>query len=269
MTLLKNSVLTIVTTLVVCVATSALAQTTTAPSAAATAAVKTQALGAMSSASLTGDVVKKDAAAKDTLAAKDAAPLAVSPTQAIKDLDAMLDDFKTGKNLSAADEQHNRDLKMNIIHGTFDIRELSKLALANHWPTLTSQQQDHFVDLMVSLLEEKALFSKEQSAAKSKSGGKYKVVYQGHKFLDPAKTRAFVKTKVLVPSENIDINLNYKLKTDNGKWKIFDVIVDEASLVANYKFQFNSIITKNSYDELVNRMQKKLDEIKTNRNKTS
>jgi phospholipid transport system substrate-binding protein len=266
MTLLKNSVLAIVAVVVVCMAATSMAQTTAAPSA---PAVKAQAPSAMSSAALTGDVVKKDAAAKDTAAAKDAGPLAISPTQAIKDLDAMLDDFKTGKNLSAADEQHNRDLKMNIIHGTFDIRELSKLALGNHWPTLTTQQQDHFVDLMVSLLEEKALFSKEQSAAKSKSGGKYKVVYQGHKFLDPAKTRAFVKTKVLVPSENIDINLNYKLKTDNGKWKIYDVIVDEASLVANYKFQFNSIITKNSYDELVNRMQKKLDEIKTNRSKTS
>lgn len=188
-----------------------------------------------------------------------------SPTTAIKDLDGMLDDFKTGTNLSPAEEEHNRQLKMKIIHGTFDVHELSKLSLAKHWNALTPEQRQAFVDLMVSLLEEKALFSKEQSAAKSKQGGKYKVLYKGHKYLNPSKSKSFVRTKVIVPSENIDINLNYKLKSDGGEWKIYDVIVDEASLVSNYKYQFNSIITKHSYDELVRRMTKKLDEIKNKR----
>ena len=188
-----------------------------------------------------------------------------SPTKAIKDLDAMLDDFKTGTNLSSAEEDHNRELKMEIIHGTFDVRELSRLSLAKHWRSLTPRQRGEFVDLMVSLLEEKALFSKEQSAAKSKQGGKYKVLYKGYKYLNSKKTKSFVRTKVLVPAENVDINLNYKLKLEDGKWKIYDVIVDEASLVSNYKYQFNSIIIKHSYDELVRRMSNKLDEIKGKR----
>lgn len=189
----------------------------------------------------------------------------ITPTQAIKDLDAKLDDFKVGDDLTAEQEEYNRKLKMDIIHGTFDIRELSRLALARHWNGLSQAQRDNFVDLMVSLLEEKALFSKEQSAAKSKSGGKYKVLYKGHKYSGKDKSKAFVRTKVVIPAENIDINLNYKLKRQDGEWKIYDVIVDEASLVANYKYQFNSIITKHSYDELVSRMTKKLNEIKTDR----
>jgi ABC-type transporter MlaC component len=40
------------------------------------------------------------------------------------------------------------------------------------------------------------------------------------------------------------------------------VIVDDASLVDNYRYQFDSIITKNGYPELVNRMQKKLAELR-------
>lgn len=188
-----------------------------------------------------------------------------SPTQAIKDLDGKLDDFKTGKKLTDKEEEHNRQIKMDIIHGTFDIAELSKLALAKHWNGLDTKQRDHFVDLMISLLEEKALFSKEQSAAKSKEGGKYKVIYRGHEFIGKDKSKAFVRTKVVIPSENIDINLNYKLKVKDGQWKIYDVIVDEASLVANYKYQFNSIITKHGYDELVSRMTRKLNEIKEDR----
>ncbi len=216
----------------------------------------------VSSAMLDADVAAKPAKKVE------AAQPTKSPTKAIKDLDAMLDDFKTGNTLTPEEEAHNREIKTQIIHGTFDIRELSRLALSKHWKALTQQQQDHFVDLMVSLLEEKALFSKEQSAAKSKQGGKYEVMYRGHKFISKDKQRSFVRTKVLIPSEKIDIDLNYKLKAKDGEWKIYDVIVDEASLVSNYKYQFNSIITKHSYDELVRRMTKKLDEIKADRSKS-
>ncbi len=191
-----------------------------------------------------------------------------SPTRAIQDLDDLLDDFRVapkGRQLSAEDEEHNRKLKQDIIHGTFDIRELSKLSLSKHWNKRTPQEQDDFVQLLTDLLEEKALFSKEQSAAKSKSGGKYYVVYRGDKFLNKEKTKAFVSTKVVVPSENIDIILNYKLKRKGNEWMIYDVIVDEASLVDNYRYQFNSIIVKNGYEDLVSRMSKKLSQIKKKR----
>jgi phospholipid transport system substrate-binding protein len=191
-----------------------------------------------------------------------------SPTRAIQDLDDMLDDFKVaskGHKLSAGQEAHNRKIKQNIIHGTFDIRELSKLSLSKHWSKRTPAEQDEFVTLLTNLLEEKALFSKEQSAAKSKSGGKYYVKYTGHKFLNKDRTKAYVRTKVVVPSENIDITLNYKLKKKGGEWKIYDVIVDEASLVDNYRYQFNKIIVQKGYQDLVDRMSRKLSQIRRDR----
>jgi len=191
-----------------------------------------------------------------------------TPTKAIQDLDDMLDNFKVapkGGTLSAADEEYNRKIKEDIIHGTFDIRELSMQSLATHWKERTPQEQDQFVQLLTNLLEEKALFSKEQSAAKSKSGGKYYVVYKGHKFYDPEQKRAFVRTKVVVPSEKIDIALNYRLKKKGEEWKIYDVIVDEASLVDNYRYQFDSIIKKHGYQDLVRRMNEKLDQIRSKR----
>lgn len=191
-----------------------------------------------------------------------------TPTRAIQDLDDMLDDFavaSTGGKLTAEQQAKNRSLKQKIIHGTFDIRELSKLSLSKHWDKRTPAEQDEFVSLLTDLLEEKALFSKEQSAAKSKSGGKYYVIYGGHKFLNKAKTKSYVRTKVVVPAENIDITLNYRLKKVGSEWKIYDIIVDQASLVDNYRYQFDSIIRKNGYDELVSRMKKKLDQIKGER----
>jgi len=191
-----------------------------------------------------------------------------TPTRAIQALDDMLGDFITkpkGQKLSPSEEEHNRALKKKILHGTFDIRELARLSLGNHWERRTEAERDQFVNLLTDLLEEKALFSKEQSAAKSKEGGKYFVVYRGEKFDGPAKDRAFVRTKVVVPSEKVDISLNYKLKKASSEWKIYDVIVDEASLVDNYRYQFDSIIKKHGYADLVRRMQNKLDEIRRDR----
>ena len=191
-----------------------------------------------------------------------------TPTRAIQDLDDILDDFKVregGKPLSKADEKFNRDLKQKIITGTFDVRELAMLSLGKHWNVKTPKEQQEFVDLLTQLLEEKALFSKEQSASKSKSGGKYNVIYRGHKYLNKDRTRAFVATRVVVPSENITITLNYKMKKKGPEWKIYDIVVDEASLVDNYKYQFNSIITKHGYPDLVSRMSSKLTKLKKQR----
>lgn len=190
-----------------------------------------------------------------------------TPTRAIQDVDAILDDFivkKKGEELTPDEKDFNQNLKQKIIHGTFDINELSRLSLAGHWTVLTKEQQDGFVGILTNLLEEKALFSKEQSAARSKSGGKYNVVYRGHQ-LSENGNRAFVRTRVNVPSENISINIGYKMKKNAGEWRVYDIIVDEASLVDNYKYQFNNIIKNHGYPDLVRRMKEKLDELKAKR----
>lgn len=205
------------------------------------------------------EVVKTEGVKQTNFSSKGA------PTRAIQELDDMLDNFHIGSKLTAEQEEENRDLKRKIIHGTFDLHELSRVALAKHWGEISAEEQDRFVKLLTDLLEEKALFSKEQIAAKSKSTKKYRVVYRGDKFIDPKQTIAFTRTRVIVPSENIDIALNYRLKRQDGEWKIFDVIVDEASLVDNYKYQFDSIIKKHGYPDLVKRMSDKLDEIRKKR----
>lgn len=174
----------------------------------------------------------------------------------IKDLDQKIDSYKTGKNLSAEDQEYNRNLKSKILRGTFDIYELAKLALDVHWDSLTDVQRSDFVELMTTLLEKKAIFSREQVKSTDKP---YNIRYTKEKFLNKDKSQAMVETALSVPSEKVTLNIHYKMIFNKEKgWKIFDVIVDDASLLENYRFQFNAIITKYGYPELVNRMQKKL-----------
>jgi phospholipid transport system substrate-binding protein len=45
-----------------------------------------------------------------------------------------------------------------------------------------------------------------------------------------------------------------------NEWKIYDVVTEDISLVNNYRSQFNRVITRSSYEELVSRMKQKLSE---------
>ncbi len=183
-----------------------------------------------------------------------------TPTRAVQDLELKTDNYKTGSNLTAADRAKNAQIKHDAITGTFDLRELCRLALDKHWGQRSAVEQNEFVALMTRLLETKAILSKEQSKTQGK---KYSIKYLGESYLDPQKAKAKTKTIIYIPKENTKVAIDYKLiKMANG-WKVFDIIVDDASLVDNYKFQFDSIITKYGYPELVSRMRKKLTEFET------
>lgn len=184
-----------------------------------------------------------------------------TPSRAIQDLDDMLDSYILDPK-TADDKNYNAKLKKAILRGTFDIRELCHLALAEHWKERTTQEQDYFTDLMIKLLEKKAIFSKEQGQKKQKTKTVYQVSYPGHKFLDPEKTKSIAMSVVHIPSESLKIELNYKLRQEGGAgWKIYDVVVDGASLLDNYKFQFDKIIDKEGYASLVHRMESKLKDL--------
>ncbi|MBI5300322.1 MAG: ABC transporter substrate-binding protein [Deltaproteobacteria bacterium] len=191
-------------------------------------------------------------------------PEAQTPTDAIKELDKQADQYRVGKNLNAADIEFNRKLKENILHGTFDLRELAKLALDKYWNQRTAKEQDRFVALLTSLLEERSIFSKEKAAEKGNTKS-YSINYSKDTYLNKNKTDAMVKTRIVLVKRNLKITLNYKLKRTATGWRIYDVIMDGASLVDNYRYSFSNIIDKHGYDDLVHRMEKKLNEFRGKR----
>ena len=70
---------------------------------------------------------------------------------------------------------------------------------------------------------------------------------------------AEVRSKI-VTSKGEEFSINYRLKRKDGMWKIYDVVVEDISLVNNYRSQFDRILSKTSYDELIRRMKEKLSE---------
>ena len=188
---------------------------------------------------------------------------AQTPIEAIKELDRQADSYRVGKNLTAADRAFNQELKQKILRGTFDLRELAKLALDKYWNQRTPKEQNEFVELLTNLLEERSVFSKERAA--EKGGRSYVISYRGQTYLNKEKTLALAQSAIRLKKRNLKIELNYKLKKAGEEWKIYDVIMDDASLVDNYRYSFGNIIKKQGYPELVRRMQNKLKEFQSKR----
>ena len=40
------------------------------------------------------------------------------------------------------------------------------------------------------------------------------------------------------------------MKRTDGRWKVYDAVVENISVVNNYRSQFDRVITKSSFDEL-------------------
>jgi phospholipid transport system substrate-binding protein len=58
------------------------------------------------------------------------------------------------------------------------------------------------------------------------------------------------------PSERIE----YRLGLKGTRWLVFDVLVDGVSLVEGYRIQFASLMRRGGFEEIMARMQRKLDE---------
>lgn len=187
-----------------------------------------------------------------------------TPIQAIKELDQMADQYRVGKNITLEDKKFNQALKNKILRGTFDLRELARLALDKYWNQRSPKEQKDFVELLTNLLEERSVFSKERAAEKG-SGRGYSIDYKGQIYLNKEKTDALAKSVLRLKKRNMKIELDYKLKKNGNEWKIYDVIMDGASLVDNYRYSFGNIIKKQGYPELVSRMQNKLKEFRSKR----
>jgi len=78
--------------------------------------------------------------------------------------------------------------------------------------------------------------------------------YKGQEIVYVKETQdgslAQVNTKI-VPKGGEAIPVNYRLKNDDGTWKVYDVVIDNISLVGNYRNQFNRIMNEKGYDKLL------------------
>lgn len=131
----------------------------------------------------------------------------------------------------------------------FDFREISQRSLGRHWQTRTPAEREEFVALFGDLLERTYI-----SKIEGYSGER--IVYAGEKVDGDQVT---VRTRI-VTKQGTEIPVDYRMFERDGRWLVFDVNIEGVSLVGNYRSQFNAIIVRSSYQELVTKLKAKQDE---------
>lgn len=180
---------------------------------------------------------------------------AVNGSKAIESVrttvDAVLDVMKD-KSLSAPEKSRERRDKMKaLISVRFDFREMSKRSLARHWKKRSPEEQDEFVDLFSDLLQH-TYISKIEKYTDEKINYNKEVIRKKGKY-------SIVKTTIL--SKDITIPIDYRLIRKGDDWMIYDVLVEGVSLISNYRSQYNNILSRKSYAELIQKMKDKLEKI--------
>lgn len=148
-------------------------------------------------------------------------------------------------------EQKRRQALKKTISLIFDYGEMAKRSLGKHWNQRTPAEKKQFTDLFATLLE-------NSYAGKIESYNNEKIVYIKESM---DGNYAEVKSKV-VTAKRDEFSLDYRLMAENGRWMVYDVVIEGVSLVSNYRSQFNRIITANGYPELVKKLQNKSNELK-------
>jgi len=178
-----------------------------------------------------------------TLPAYAGAPLDMVQANVNKVLDVLRDPNLKGESAKGAKKE-----KLEVIYEQmFDGVELSMRTMGGNWKKLNPAQQKEFTQLYRQILE-KAYIDKILSYTDEK------IVFPKESML--SNNQAEVQTKVVTSSKEIPISYNVILK--GGTWKVYDVVVENVSLVRNYRSQFNSILEKNTPDQLLEILRKKV-----------
>jgi phospholipid transport system substrate-binding protein len=120
-----------------------------------------------------------------------------------------------------------------IVYAQVDFETLSRLVLARNWSQLSEAQQKQFMEEFRQNLS--ATYGRNVESYKNE---KVRIID------DHTEPRGdwTVRTKI-VRNGSDDINVDYRLRQIDGSWKIIDIIIENVSLVANFRSQFQEIMS--------------------------
>lgn len=130
-----------------------------------------------------------------------------------------------------------------IASEVFDVQETARRALGPHWQQRTAQERQEFVALFADLLEQTYISKIDLFGGERLKFTEEKV--DG----DNAIVRAKVVTK-----QQTEVPVEARMLRKGDRWLIYDILIENISLIGNYRAQFDRIIRTSSYEDLVKRL---------------
>jgi phospholipid transport system substrate-binding protein len=145
-------------------------------------------------------------------------------------------------------KEARRDKVKAIVLQNVDFDTLSRLVLARNWNQFSPQQQQEF--------------EREFQGHLATTYGRRLDDYHNEKVAIVGDRKEpngdwTVLTKILRGGGSNDVSVDYRLRQSNGQWKMIDFIIEQVSLVANFRSQFQEIVSSGGPEHLLQVLREK------------
>ena len=127
---------------------------------------------------------------------------------------------------------------------------MAQRSLGAPWTRLSDKERQEFVSLFVNLIRDTVANKIDQ--------------YYDEQIFYLIEQRegscAQVRTNLVGPK--VDTSLDFRLENRSGRWLVYEVVIDGASIVRNYRTQFSRIIRDTAYAGLVEKMKQRVHTVK-------
>ena len=144
--------------------------------------------------------------------------------------------------------RQRRESLRKVIDERFSFEKMSQLCLGKYWKDRSDTEKKEFIELFGKLLEETYI-------SKIEGYSNEKIEYLKENITDK---KAQINTRIM--TEKVEIPIDYRLYQEkDGTWRVYDLVIEGVSLVANYRSQFDVILQRDNYQKLIEELKKKID----------
>jgi phospholipid transport system substrate-binding protein len=171
-----------------------------------------------------------------------------APTDQIRvTVDRVLTILKDPALNSAGTKEARRSELSKAIVPRFDFEEMAKRSLGAEWRRRTPAEQKEFIGLFTDLLKDSYIDSIESYRSE-------KVVYRRE-----TQDGDYADVGTIVSSERgEEFTIDYRLSLEGSQWKVYDVDIENVSIVNNYRSQFGRLLSRSSFAELLQTIRDKV-----------
>lgn len=135
------------------------------------------------------------------------------------------------------------------IQRAFDDTAMAQSVLSTNWRQASKEQQDEFKQLLSQTIESTYI-------GRIRAYTNETVEYRSEEINDK---RATVST--VIKAQGGDIPLVYKLRQRNDGWFVYDVEIENVSMVSTYRETYRSVVRRSGMDGLLQQMRDKIAEL--------
>jgi phospholipid transport system substrate-binding protein len=172
---------------------------------------------------------------------------AAGPTETVQTAVQQVFSSQNGPAVKTLSTAERRADVRKITDSLFDFSDMSERSLGSAWTQASPAQQQEFIRLFSTLIANAYLSRIEQYAGEP-------ITYVGEKI---DGDEASVQSRVMTP-KGAEVALDYRLYRADGRWAVYDIFVEGISLVGSYKAQFNRIIQRGSFADLLKQLRLKV-----------